>query len=110
MGIGNWLFASTEIGAQQVGIIQGVPVTCRLHAVDSYTYLADVLQRISVHPAKRAIELTPRMWKSVFADAHLRSDLAPPPQSAITQIAITLPPPRFRAYNQMTSEATAFQY
>ena len=52
-------------------------VTCRLHAVDSYTYLVDVLQRISVHPANRAIELTPRMWKSLFADAPLRSDLGP---------------------------------
>ena len=37
----------------------------------------DVLQRISVHPAKRAIELTPRRWKSLFADAPLRSDLGP---------------------------------
>ena len=33
-----------------------------------YTYLIDVLQRISMHPANRAIELTPRMWKSLFAD------------------------------------------
>jgi len=41
------------------------------------TYLVDVLQRISAHPAKRAIELTPRMWKSLFAEAPLRSDLAP---------------------------------
>ena len=44
-------------------------MTCRLHEVDAYTYLVDVLQRISVHPANRAIELTPRMWKSLFADA-----------------------------------------
>ena len=28
-------------------------------------------------PAKQAIELTPRMWKSLFADAPLRSDLGP---------------------------------
>ena len=45
--------------------------------VDSCTYLVDVLQRIGMHPAKRAIELTPRMWKSLFADAPLRSDLRP---------------------------------
>ena len=47
-------------------------------------HLVDVLQRISVHPAKHAIELTPRMWKSLFADAPMRSDLGashhdPPP-------------------------------
>ena len=77
LGKRNWLFASTEVGAQRVGIIQSLLVTCRLHGVDPYTYLVDVLQRISVHPAKRVIELTPRMWKSLFADDPLRSDLAP---------------------------------
>ena len=77
MGKRNWLFTSTEIGAQRVAIIQSLLVTCRLHAVDSYTYLVDVLQRISMHPANQAIELTPRMWKSLFAHAPLRSDLAP---------------------------------
>ena len=34
-------------------------MTCRLHEVDAYTYLIDVLQQISVHPANRAVELTP---------------------------------------------------
>ena len=71
------MFASSEVGAQRVGIIQSLLVTCRLHEVDAYTYLVDVLQRISVHPANRAIELTPRMWKSLFADDPLRSDLGP---------------------------------
>ena len=77
LGKRNWLFTSSEVGAQRVGIIESLLVTCRLHAVDSYTYLVDVLQRISVHPANRAIELTPRMWKSLFAAAPLRSDLGP---------------------------------
>ena len=34
-----------------MGIIQSLLVTCRLHGVDPYTYLVDVLQRISEHPA-----------------------------------------------------------
>ena len=75
LGKRNWLFTSSEVGAQRVGIIRSLLVTCRLHEVDVYTYLVDVLQRISVHPANRAIELTPRMWKSRFADAPMRSDL-----------------------------------
>ena len=75
LGKRNWLFSSSEVGAQRVGIIQSLLVTCRLHAVDPYTYLVDVLQRISAHPAKRAIELTPRRWKSLFADVPMRSDL-----------------------------------
>ncbi len=35
----------------------------------------DVLQRVSEHPASRVIELTPRLWKTRFADNPLRSDL-----------------------------------
>ena len=78
LGKRNWLFASSEAGAQRVGIIQTLLVTCRPHEVDAYTYLIDVLhQRISMYPANRAIELTPRRWKSLFADNPLRSDLGP---------------------------------
>jgi transposase len=76
MGKKNWLFCSTEIGAKRVAIIQSLLVTCKLQGVDPYTYLVDVLQRISEHPASRAIELTPREWKTKFADNPLKSDLA----------------------------------
>jgi transposase len=60
---------------QHVGIIQSLIVTCRLHGVDPYTYLVDVLQRISEHPASRVAELTPRLWKQHFAANPLRSDI-----------------------------------
>ena len=43
-----------------------------VHPVDSYTYVIDVLLRISIHPDKHAIELTQWMWKSLVADAPLR--------------------------------------
>ena len=59
----------------RLGIIQSLMVTCRLHGADPYTYLVDVLQRISEHPAKRVRELTPRMWKSLFAHDPLPSAL-----------------------------------
>jgi transposase len=72
----NWLFCWTEIGAKRVAIIQSLLVTCKLQGVDPYTYLVDVLQRISEHPASRVIELTPREWKTRFADNPLKSDLA----------------------------------
>lgn len=75
LGRRNWLFCWTEIGAEQVGMIQSLLVTCKLQGVDPYTYLVDVLQRVSQHPASRVIELTPRVWKEKFADNPLRSDL-----------------------------------
>ena len=75
MGRGNWLFAWTELVAQRIGAIQSLLATCQLQGVNSYTYLVDVLQRIDRHPAKRVIELTPRVWKTLFPNNPLRFDL-----------------------------------
>lgn len=75
MGRRNWLFCWTELGAEHVGVIQSLICTCKLHQVDPYTYLVDVLQRINLHPAKDVEALTPRLWKDKFAAVPLRSDL-----------------------------------
>ncbi len=75
MGRKAWLFNWTEVGAKQVGIIQSLLTTCRLHNVDPYAYLVDVLQRIALHPARDVEQLTPRRWKTLFAANPLRSDL-----------------------------------
>ncbi len=79
MGRKNWNFCWTELGAKHVGIVQSLIVTCRLHGIDVYTYLVDVLQRISEHPASRVAELTPRLWKRFFAPNPLRSALRTTP-------------------------------
>lgn len=75
MGRKNWLFCWSEVGARHVGIIQSLLSTCRLHSVDPYTYLVDVLQRVALHPARDVVALTPRVWKERFAAKPLRSDL-----------------------------------
>jgi transposase len=75
MGRKNWMFCWTELGAKHVGIMQSLIVTCRLHQIDPYDYLVDVLQRVGQHPARQAHELTPRLWKQLFADNPLRSSL-----------------------------------
>lgn len=75
MGRKNWLFCWTELGAKHVGIMQSLIVTCRLHQIDPYDYLVDVLQRVGQHPASRVHELTPRLWKQLFASNPLRSPL-----------------------------------
>ena len=68
MGRKAWLFCWTELGAKHAGIIQSLIVTCRLHGIDPYTHLVDVLQRISGHPASRVpIERTPVLREYVGA-------------------------------------------
>jgi len=75
MGRRNWLFCWSELGAKQVGIIQSLVSTCKLHGVNPYVYLVDVLQRIQIHPNNEINQLTPRLWQQHFADDPLRSDL-----------------------------------
>ena len=75
LGRRNWLFCSTEVGAEAVATLQSLIVTCRLHDLAPYDYLVDVLQRIDRHPASDVHLLIPRLWKRHFADNPLRSDL-----------------------------------
>lgn len=75
MGRKNWLFCWSETGAEYVGIVQGLLTTCKLHGVNPYDYLVDVLQRVGQHPASKVHELTPRLWKQHFAANPLRSVL-----------------------------------
>jgi hypothetical protein len=64
------------LGAEIVGKIQSLLVTCKLHGINRYTYLVDVLQRIDSHPVSDVGLLTPRLWKQHFAHAPRRSDVA----------------------------------
>jgi len=75
MGRKSWLFCWSEVGAEAVAALQSLIVTCRLHDIDPYDYLVDVLQRIDRHPARDVHRLTPRRWKRHFAADPLRSDL-----------------------------------
>ena len=75
MGRKAWLFCWSEVGAEAVATLQSLMVTCRLHDIDPYDYLVDVLQRIDRHPVSQVHLLTPRLWKQHFAANPLRSDL-----------------------------------
>lgn len=75
MGEKNWLFSWTELGAKHVGIVQSLLPTCRLHDINQYDYFVDVLQRVGQHPASLVHQLTPRIWKEMFAENPLRSTL-----------------------------------
>ena len=77
LGRKNWLFCWTELGAEHLGIIQSLISTCKLHDINPYTYLVDVLQRIGQHPASEVSELTPRLWKNRFANNPLRALIDP---------------------------------
>ena len=76
LGQRNWLFAWSELGGEHIGIINGLFVTCGMQDVAPHIWLTDVLLRIDTHPAARVGELTPRLWKTLFADSPMTSAAA----------------------------------
>ena len=73
MGRKNGRCCWTALGARPVGVMPSRIVTCRLHDLDLDDYLVDVLQRVGQPPASQVHELTPRVWKPLFAGNPLRS-------------------------------------
>ena len=63
VGRKNWLFAGSEGGARTAAILYSLTGSCRLHGIDPWAYLHDVLGRINDHPVNRIRELSPANWK-----------------------------------------------
>ncbi len=63
LGRRNWTFAGSDRGAERAAAIYTLLQTAKLNNVDPQAWLADVLNRIASHPAKRLSELLPWNWK-----------------------------------------------
>ncbi|RLB45313.1 MAG: IS66 family transposase [Deltaproteobacteria bacterium] len=62
VGRRNWTFAGSEAGGERAAILYSLMYSCRLVGICPQSYLADVLDKVSTHPAARVAELTPRGW------------------------------------------------
>lgn len=58
-----WLFAGSDRGGERAAAMYALIATAKLNDVDPRAWLADVLARISDHPATRLHELLPWNWK-----------------------------------------------
>jgi len=65
IGRKNWMFAGSDAGAERAAIIYSVIASCKLCQIDPFSYLRDVLSRVSIHPASRINELLPGEWKKL---------------------------------------------
>jgi transposase len=63
VGRHNWTFAGSDEGGRRAAAIYTLVETCKLCDVDPRAWLADVLARLSDHPARRIVELLPWNWK-----------------------------------------------
>ena len=65
MAIGrkNYLFAGSDRGARHAALMYSLLGTCKLHGVEPFAYLHDVIARISEHKANKLHELLPQNWQ-----------------------------------------------
>jgi transposase len=73
LGRKNWLFAGSEAAAHRAAILCSLVHTCKNLQIDPFVYLRDVIERVSTHPARRVIELTPREWKRLRQESAARA-------------------------------------
>ena len=63
VGRKNYLFCGSENGAECAAIIYSFIETCKLHAIDPFEYLDDVLKRIPDTKKSKLRELLPDKWE-----------------------------------------------
>ncbi|NOT36668.1 MAG: transposase [Saprospiraceae bacterium] len=65
LGRKNYLFAGSQESAQRVAMIYSSFAICKLHKVNPYEWLHDILLKIKDHPINRIAELLPQNWMPV---------------------------------------------
>jgi len=64
IGRKNYLFAGSHEGASRAAMLYSFLGTCKMHSVNPFEWLRDILSRIPVHPVNRLPELLPHRWKA----------------------------------------------
>jgi len=62
LGRKNYLFAGHEEGGQNLAILQTIVATCKLHDVNPYDYIKDVLIKLQSPKTKDIELLLPQNW------------------------------------------------
>ena len=63
LGRKNYLFAGSHDAAQRAAMIYSLFATCRLHKINPYNWLKDVLERMHLYTTSNIHELLPQNWK-----------------------------------------------
>ncbi len=62
VGRKNWLFLGSEDGGQWNCVFTSLIASARLHDIEPWTYLRDLLILLPNWPKERALELSPKYW------------------------------------------------
>lgn len=86
VGRKNWLFYGSDTHAEAAAAIFSLIASCRLHRLDPFTYLDEVLRVLPYWPRDRYLELAPASWAATRA----RLD---PDELSLPIASFTVPPP-----------------
>ena len=65
LGRKNYLFCGSADAAQRTAMLYSLLGCCKMHSIDPYLWLKDVLTRLPMHPINQIKELLPHNWKPV---------------------------------------------
>jgi transposase len=65
LGRKNYLFAGSHEAAQRSAMLYSLMGTCKLHGVNPFVWLKNVLERVPSHPINKIQQLLPYNWKSI---------------------------------------------
>jgi len=63
LGRKNYLFAGSHAAAQRIAVFYSLLGSCKLHDIEPYSYLKDILERLPNHPIIEIDQLLPHRWK-----------------------------------------------
>jgi len=63
LGRKNYLFAGSHEAARRSGMLYSLLGTCKMHEINPYVWLKEVLARIATHPINKIQDLLPHHWK-----------------------------------------------
>lgn len=67
VGRKNWMFYGSDVHAQAAAAIFSIIASCRIHRIEPWKYLDEVLRLLPCWPPHRYIELAPKNWGSTRA-------------------------------------------
>lgn len=77
VGRKNWMFYGSDTHAEAAAAIFSVIASCRLHRLDPYQYLDEVLRVLPDWPRDRYLELSPKYWRATRARLNPKELAAP---------------------------------
>jgi transposase len=81
-----WMFYGSDTHAEAAAAIFSVIASCRLHGLDPFQYLEEILRVLAYWPRDRYLELAPKYWRAT-------RDRLRPEELAAAISAFEVPPP-----------------